>query len=258
MLIDSHCHLDFDCFDHDRKLVIERCADLSIHTLVIPGTQASSWQKIIELSQQYKALKPALGLHPYFLAQYQANDLSRLSEYLQTYRDQIVALGEIGLDKAIDVDVNLQMQVFKSQLAIASDFNLPVIVHHRQSHNEIIQTLKQCRFSGGGIIHAFSGSLHEALTYQGMGFKLGIGGLITYARAHKTRQVVGKLPLELLVLETDAPDMPLAGKQGQRNTPENLPLILAELSELRTESQDEIAAQCCQNVHSVLKNIATV
>jgi TatD DNase family protein len=181
-----------------------------------------------------------------------------LSEYLQTYRNQIVALGEIGLDKAIDVDVNLQLQVFKSQLAIASDFNLPIIVHHRHSHNEIIQTLKQCRFSGGGIIHAFSGSLHEALTYQEMGFKLGIGGLITYARAQKTRQVVGQLPLELLVLETDAPDMPLAGKQGQRNTPENLPLILAELSKLRTESQDEIAAQCCQNVYSVLNNIGTV
>lgn len=258
MLIDTHCHLDFACFDQDRQQIINNCASLSIDTLVIPGTQASSWQKLIYLSQQFKAIKPAIGLHPYFLNDYQANDLITLTEYLAQYSEQIVALGEIGLDSSIDVPAKLQMQIFTAQLTIASNLNLPIIVHHRHSHNEIIQTLKQCRFTGGGIIHAFSGSLQEALTYQDLGFKLGVGGVITYSRAQKTRRVLSQVPLDLLVLETDAPDMPVFGKQGERNSPENLPLILAELAKLRSESADEIATQCSQNAIRVLKNLTIV
>jgi TatD DNase family protein len=258
MLVDSHCHLDFACFDHDRQNIIENCEKLSIDTIVVPATQTKTWNKIISLCQQFKTLKPTLGLHPYFIKHFQASDLTLLQQSLSLYREQVVALGEIGLDKSIDVEFNLQMHVFKSQLDIASDFKLPVILHHRRSHNEIIQTLKQLKFSYGGIIHAFSGSLYEALTYQDLGFKLGVGGLITYPRAQKTRQVMSQVPLNLLVLETDAPDMPLAGKQGQRNTPENLPLILTKLATLRTESREEIVFQCRQNVFASLNNIGTV
>lgn len=258
MLIDSHCHLDFPCFDEERHTIIKNCADLCIDTIVTPGTEASSWPKIMALSLQFKALKPALGLHPYFLKSYQEKDLETLLAYLTKYRQKIVALGEIGLDNFIDVEPALQRHVFESQLAIACDFNLPIIVHHRQSHNDIIKIIKRVKFTGGGIIHAFSGSLQEAFTYQDLGFKLGIGGLITYPRAQKTRHVVSQVPLELLVLETDAPDMPLFGRQGKRNTPENIPLILAELATLRTESKEEIAVQCRLNVLSILKNIETI
>ena len=255
MLIDSHCHLDFADFDEDRQQVIENCAQLGIGKLVIPGTQASTWSGILQLSQEYPAIKPALGLHPYFLEHFKPADLALLIQLLSQFSDNIVAVGEIGLDHVIDIAPELQMTVLIQQLQIANDFNLPVILHHRRSHNDLIKTLKQQRFKWGGIVHAFSGSLQEANTYIELGFKLGVGGVITYPRAHKTREVVRLLPLNALVLETDSPDMPPMGKQGLRNSPQNLILILNELSHLRQESPEQIMAQCRYNVINTLRNM---
>jgi TatD DNase family protein len=147
------------------------------------------------------------------------------------------------------------MAIFIQQLQIANDFSLPVILHHRRSHNDLIKVLKQQGFKWGGIIHAFSGSLHEAHTYIELGFKLGVGGVITYPRARKTREVVSQLPLDALVLETDAPDMPPMGLQGLRNSPQNLILILNELSLLRQQSTEDIIKQCRHNVVTSLRNI---
>ena len=256
MLIDSHCHLDFSVFDHDRQQVVAECQDLSITQWVVPGTEAKRWSGILQLSQCYSGIKPALGLHPYFLEQFQSSDYDLLRQLLAKFSDKVVALGEIGLDHAIDIDAELQKAVLIRQLHIAQEFALPVILHHRRSHNELIAILKKQRFTNGGIVHAFSGSLHEANTYIELGFKLGIGGLITYPRASKTRDVVKQLPLQALVLETDAPDMPPQGKQGLRNNPQNLVQILAELSQLRQQSPQDIGRQCSLNVIAALKNMA--
>ena len=255
MLIDSHCHLDFNDFDHDRQHVIDECQSLSITQWVVPGTEAKRWSGILQLSERYPGIKPALGLHPYFLQQFQSSDYALLVELLAKFNDKIVALGEIGLDNTIDVDSQLQMAVLTRQLQIAQDFDLPVILHHRRSHNQLIATLKKLRFKQGGIVHAFSGSLHEANSYIELGFKLGIGGLITYPRAVKTRDVVRQLPLDALVLETDSPDMPPQGKQGLRNNPQNLLQILAELSVLRQQSPEVIGSQCSVNVSATLRNM---
>jgi TatD DNase family protein len=222
---------------------------------VVPGTQANSWSRLLQLSQQYSAILPALGLHPYFLQHFEPQHFTLLTQLLSQFSDRVVAVGEIGLDHVIDIAPAQQMAIFTQQLHIANDFSLPVILHHRRSHNDLIKTLKQQRFKWGGIVHAFSGSLHEAHTYVELGFKLGVGGVITYPRARKTREVVSQLPLEALVLETDAPDMPPMGKQGLRNSPQNLLMILDELSHLRQQSPEEIIKQCRQNVITTLKNI---
>lgn len=255
MLIDSHCHIDFAIFDDDRESILTHCQSLSIKQLIVPGTQARSWQKLLSLAVQFPSIKPALGLHPYFLGDYQPTDLIELSRLIQLHAWQIVALGEIGLDFAIDVEPILQKKVFEQQLEIAVQYGLPVILHHRQSHNQIIQCLKAYRFQNGGIVHAFSGSLQQANTYIDLGFKLGVGGTITYERAKKTRSVLSQVPLESLVLETDSPDMPINGKQGQRNSPINLIAILHELAVLRNESKEQIIKQCYKNVCACLKNI---
>ena len=247
--------MDFADFDADRRQVIESCAQLSINKLVVPGTQANSWLKLLQLSEQYTALKPALGLHPYFLQQFNDSDFALLAQLLARYSDKITAVGEIGLDYALDISHDIQMMVFSKQLSIATEFGLPVILHHRRSHNDLIKTLKQQRYEWGGIVHAFSGSLYEANTYIELGFKLGIGGVITYPRARKTREVVSQLPLSALVLETDSPDMPPQGKQGLRNNPQNLLLILDELCLLRQESREDIIVQCQQNVVAALRNM---
>lgn len=255
MLIDSHCHIDFCCFDHDRNDVLNSCKKLAVDTIVIPGTEASQWQKQIDLCHLYPQLRFALGLHPYFLKSFESLHLVELSQLLNKYQDKVLAVGEIGLDTHIDVDWNLQLQVFEQQLLIAEERMLPVILHHRNSHNELIRTLKAKKFTQGGIVHAFSGSVEVAKTYIDLGFKIGVGGGITYSRASKTRNTLAQLPINCLVLETDAPDMPLMGKQGQRNSPEYLPEIFESLLSLRTETKQQLLQACYQNVCGTLANL---
>ena len=245
-MIDSHCHLDFPCFDADRQQILANCQAKNIHSILIPGTQASAWQRQISLCKYSPQLLYALGLHPYFLAQYQAEHMGQLADLLLAHKSQVLAVGEIGLDFAIGVDKARQQAVFEQQLQLAEVYKLPVILHHRRSHNQTIRTLKRMSLSRGGVVHAFSGSFYEAQSYIDLGFKLGIGGTITYPRAQKTRKVVSQVPLSSLLLETDAPDMPPMGLQGQRNSPENLPLILAALDDLREEPL-ELLTRVCEN-----------
>ena len=255
MLIDSHCHLDFSCFDDDRAEVLNNCKKLSVETIVIPGTEASRWQKQINLCHLYPQLRFALGLHPYFLNSFESLHLVELSKLLNQYQDRVLAVGEIGLDTHIDVDWKLQLQVFEQQLLIAEEHMLPVILHHRNSHNQLIRTLKAKKFSQGGIVHAFSGSVQEAKAYIDLGFKIGVGGGITYSRASKTRKTIAQLPINCIVLETDSPDMPLMGKQGQRNSPEYLPEIFDSLLTLRNETKQKLLQACSHNVQVSLKNL---
>ncbi|WP_416307780.1 TatD family hydrolase [Neptunicella sp. SCSIO 80796] len=260
-MIDSHCHLDFATFDQDRDAILQRCAEAGLTDIVIPGTQQQLWTKQIALCQRQQqnspALKFALGLHPYFLDSFQTEHLGQLKLLLEQHLSTAVAVGEMGIDQAIDIPLELQISVFEQQLEIASQLSLPVIVHHRRSHHLIQQSVKRCQFKQGGVIHAFSGSLQQAEAYIESGFKLGIGGVITYPRAAKTRKTVSKLPLDSILLETDAPDMPISGRQGQRNSPEFLPEILDSLVELRSESRAEIERitdQNCQQLFAFNKS----
>lgn len=235
--------------------MLDNCKKLGIDTIVIPGTQASQWQKQINLCHVYPQLRFSLGLHPYFLNSFEPAHLVTLINLLEQQQNKVLALGEIGLDQHIEVDWKLQIHVFEQQLMIAEKQSLPVILHHRNSHNELIRILKITQFSHGGIVHAFSGSLQVAQTYIDLGFKIGVGGGITYPRANKTRKTIAQLPLNSLVLETDAPDMPLMGKQGQRNSPEYLPEIFECLLALRKETKQEILQACSNNVSVSLANL---
>ncbi|MFQ3237573.1 MAG: TatD DNase family protein [Paraglaciecola sp.] len=250
-MIDSHCHLDFPCFAEDLVAILSQCQANNIHRIVIPGTRAASWPQLIGMSQSSPLLEFSLGLHPYFLEEYTECDLVLLDELITRHRKTVVAVGEIGLDNSLNTALALQEKVFVRQLLLAEKHQLPVIIHHRRSHNQLIRALKAHLPSKGGIIHAFSGSLYEAQTYLNMGFKLGVGGTITYSRAIKTRKVFSQLPLSSLVLETDAPDMPLHGKQGERNSPIYLPLILTALQQLRNESEEEVADACERNTKDI-------
>lgn len=252
-MIDSHCHLDFQQFDKDRKQVLENARAKGIEHILIPGTQAQGWQKQFHLAAQFSELSLALGIHPYFLQNASESDLIKLSDLLAQQPDSVVAVGETGLDFAVDIDKEKQQVFFECQLDLATKYALPVILHHRRSHNAIIRTLKRKHVSRGGVIHAFSGSLQEALSYIEMGFLLGVGGTITYPRASKTRKVVSQIPLQHLVLETDAPDMPIYGHQGERNSPIYLQDVLRVLAELRNEPLKEIERQTDANFNRLFK-----
>ncbi len=244
-LIDSHCHLDFDAFDNDREAILSQCQTVGIKHIIVPGVTAKQWSNLIETCAQYPMLKLALGLHPMFMAEHASDDVDKLRSTLM--RNKAIAVGEIGLDFFMaDTDKEAQTNLFKAQLTLAAEFNLPVILHVRKAHDQVLKLLREINVPGG-IVHAFNGSLQQAEQYQKLGFLFGVGGALTYSRANKLRTLFSQLPEEHIVLETDAPDMPLSGYQGERNTPERIPLILRTLAELRSVSEASLAAATTAN-----------
>ena len=252
-LIDSHCHLDFAAFSGDLFPVLKRARDSGVSGFLVPGVAAYNWQPVLDLASQHQDIRVALGLHPYFLHSLQATDLDYLQHLLIRHPD-VVAIGEIGLDKVIDFPFAEQVNIFSCQLALAKQFDLPVIIHCRQAHNEMIKLLQQAKLSRGGVIHGFSGSLQIAQSYIKLGFKLGIGGVITYPRANKTRNAVAQLPLSAILLETDCPDMPVAEKQGQRNEPCRIVDIIHSLAELQNKPMELIAEANKRNFNELFAN----
>lgn len=240
MLFDSHCHLNFDEFKVDFELVVARAQQAGITDILIPAVDINSCEQLLsgyDLSPIQ--LHIALGLHPYFIAQHCERAQTRLRQLVATHHHQLAAVGECGIDRSID-DLAKQHAIFIEHIRLANEYELPLIVHHRRSHDLIAQAFKLCKPKQGGVIHAFSGSYQQAMYYIEHGFKLGIGGTITYQRAAKTKEVVSRVPLSSLLLETDAPSMPLCGFQGQRNEPAQLKIVFDTLCELRDEPKAQI------------------
>lgn len=256
-MIDSHCHLDFAQFNADRDHVISDARKLGVQGCLLPGVVKTKWQALFAVQDLWPNSYVALGLHPCFCDEHQPDDLTELQRYLNEYREQVSAVGEIGLDFSPAYNHPSQLDYFMAQLDIAHDAKLPVVLHHRQSHNALIQHLKASKFQFGGVVHAFSGSYQTAKTYIDMGFCLGIGGTITYPRANKTLDAVKKVGLEHLLLETDAPDMPINGKQGQRNSPTNLPVIALALSKHLNCSFEDVEHATTANFYRVFDRTRT-
>ena len=249
-IIDSHCHLDFSAFEHDRNAILDNCLDLGVTDIVVPGVLAATWQKLLTWTEQSSRLHCALGLHPVFLDQHRNEHLETLDTFLSNHA--VVAVGEIGLDFFIKtLDKTEQQYFFEQQLSLAKKHDLPVILHTRKSHDETLKFLKIHTIKGG-IAHAFNGSKQQAHAYLDLGFKLGFGGMLTYERSRKLRQLAHDLPLDAIVLETDSPDMTVEQHRGERNSPEYLPYVLAALAEIRSESIETIAKQTSTNTKTVL------
>jgi len=252
-LIDTHCHIDVSTFEADCGEVLSRARDAGVRAMVVPGVYKAGWARLLALCAAEKGLYPALGVHPMYLDNYQPEHLDELRQLVAEQR--LVALGEIGLDYFVEgLDRDMQQEVFEAQLCIAAEADLPVLLHVRKAHDQVLSTLRRLKFSGGGIVHAFNGSRQQADIYLGLGFKLGFGGTLTYERAKRIRALAKELPLESIVLETDAPDLPPANHRGERNSPEYLPEVLTALAELRPESFNEIVAQTTKTALAVLKN----
>ena len=248
-LFDSHCHLDFAAFDRDRSQVLDRAADCGVGDICIPATRRTQWHNLLTLAPVSQSIRivVALGLHPYFLADHQASDLDMLDQLLRHQPHNVVAIGETGLDFVVSQDQQKQLSLFTGHVQLACQHELPLIIHGRKSHDQILQILRRYRPGRGGIIHAYSGSEQQAKEYLKLGFKLGFGGGITYPRARKTRQLASTLPLESIVLETDAPDMPLNGQQGKRNEPREVLQVATCLAALRGISLPEVASITSEN-----------
>lgn len=254
-LIDTHCHCDFSEFDTDREHVLQHCQQLGLLALIVPATQASGWDHLLSICAQYNELYPALGLHPMFSEQHKDSDIDLLSDYITRF--QPLAVGEVGLDfYHSSADSERQIELLEQQLRLAQAARLPVIMHVRKAHEQVLGLLKKYQLCGG-IIHAFNGSLQQAERYIDMGFKLGFGGTLTYSNASKIHHLAKTLSIDDMVLETDAPDMSPSMHKGERNSPEYLLEILQALAILRDEAPELIAKATTRNACKVF-NITTV
>jgi TatD DNase family protein len=251
-LFDSHCHLDVSEFDADRDAVLAHARAAGVTRMVVPAVDAAGWPGLLELCRREPGLYPALGLHPVYIDVHRDEDIIELRRLVE--QERLVAIGEIGLDFFVKgLDHERQQRLFEQQLEIADEFALPVLLHIRKAHDQVLATLKKMSFPHGGIAHAFNGSRQQAEQYLEMGFRFGFGGMLTYERSTKLRTLAAELPLDSLVLETDAPDMSPASHHGERNSPEYLPQVLAVLAALRSTEPATLAAQLLSNTRDILR-----
>jgi TatD DNase family protein len=263
---DTHCHLDADEFEADGNAVVARARAAGVVQMVLPAVATAHFERVQTLAHQH-GLAYALGVHPLQTQQATDTDLLHLKDALSSActDPRLVAVGEIGLDHFVDgSNLERQAHFYAAQLALAREFELPVILHVRRSADALLQQLRKVPVQGG-IAHAFNGSLQQALMFVKLGFKLGFGGTLTFERARQIRRLAQALPLEAIVLETDAPDMPphwlyctaaqRAAGSTSRNEPSELPRIAAVLAELRGMPLAELAQATSANACAALPKL---
>ena len=249
MWIDTHCHLDAHEFGDASLDIAARAGAAGVSMIVIPAVARDNFEVVAQLAAKAPNTCYALGIHPIYVPQASEDDLIALRAAVEAAMDdpRFVAIGEIGLDFFIPMLCEPAMRekqerFFRAQLRIARDFGLPVLTHVRRSQDQVLKHLRQVT-PPGGIAHAFNGSFQQAETYIKLGFHLGFGGAMTFTRALQIRRLASELPLEALVLETDAPDISPSWIHPGRNSPEQLPAIGAALAQLR--GMDEAALRAC-------------
>ena len=245
MLVDSHSHFDAPEFDGDRDAALARARAAGVTRQVVPAVAASSWPKLREVCAQDAGLFAAYGLHPMYLSEHRPAHLEDLRTWIE--REKPVAVGECGLDFFVEgLDAETQQQYFDGQLRLAREFDLPVIVHARRAVDAVIASVKRVGRLRG-VVHSFSGSPEQARQLRQLGFLIGLGGPVTYERANRLRALARTMPLDYLLLETDAPDQPDAGIRGQRNEPARLPVVRDVIAGLRGITAVEVSQATTRN-----------
>ena len=264
MLVDSHCHLDAAEFGDAASQLAQHAAEHDVRWIVVPAVDATNFARVAQLAATLPNCVYALGIHPLYVPQAEESHLKQLREAvaLALTDERFVGIGEIGLDFFVpelttDAMREKQIYFYVEQLKIAREFSLPVILHVRRSQDMLLKHLRRISVVGG-IAHAFNGSVQQAEAFISLGFVLGFGGAMTFTRALQIRRLATMLPLDAIVLETDAPDISPAWLHPGVNTPAQLPRIAAVLAELRGQPLAEIAAQTSNNVARVLPRLGNL
>jgi TatD DNase family protein len=248
LFIDTHCHLDAAEFDADRDTVHAAAQARGVATMVVPAISRDNFAAVAATCERYEGCLPAWGLHPMYIDVHRPEHLADLREQIEAQRP--VAIGEIGLDKFVDLDYAMQEYFYVEQLKIAHEYDLPVLLHCRRANDEILKHLRKIKVRGG-IAHAFNGSPQQADAFIRLGFKLGFGGAFTWPRANNLRRLAIDLPLEAIVLETDSPDIPPVWVGRGRNAPGELPQIAQTLAELRGLEVEAVAHATTHNAREL-------
>ena len=244
-LIDSHVHSDDDRLAQDFSAVLTRAREAGVVAQIIPATHYKNWERIQTLCSTHDDLFPCYGLHPCFMEHHKSEHINQLAYWLG--RAQPIAVGECGLDYSSDnLHKSAQQKLFASQLSLAREFRLPIVIH---AHKAVEDVIRMVRASGhyNGLVHSFNGSLQQAHRLIDLGYNLSVGVAITYPRATRLRELITQIPIDSFLLETDAPDQSSSQYKGLRNEPAYLIDIWKCISELRTESAQEIATATTQS-----------
>ena len=239
MIFDTHAHYDDSVFDGDREELLLGMAGNGIGRIVNIGADMKTSAATVALTERYSFIYGAVGVHPSGTGALTEQDMERLKN--DAAHPKIVAIGEIGLDyHYLDTNRERQQHWFVRQLALAKEASLPVVIHSRDAAGDTMRILKEHGGEDGGVIHCFSYSKELALQYVDMGFYIGVGGVITFSNAKKLVEAVKAVPLEKIVLETDAPYLSPAPERGTRNHSGKLPLVVKRLAEIKGVTEEEI------------------
>ncbi|MGI6096951.1 MAG: TatD family hydrolase [Dethiobacteria bacterium] len=247
MLIDSHAHIDFPQFDQDRSQVLEGAARAGVGLIINPGTDLLSSRRSIELAEEHSFVFSAVGVHPHDVKKLPADYLEQLLKLAAAAK--VVAIGEIGLDYYRDLSPrNQQKSAFREQLRLARRLHLPVIIHDRDAHDDVVRILEEEGVEEiGGVMHCFSGDLNFARRCLDLNFYISFAGPLTYKNAHKLKELARFLPLDRILVETDCPYLTPEPYRGERNEPAQVLQVCSTLAQLRGLSREKVAEETTRN-----------
>ncbi len=246
MFIDSHAHLEMGDFDHDLDQVIDRALHARVERILTVGTNLKDCYRAVEIAGRYPAVYASIGIHPHEVKDVKPSCYKELKTLAQ--REKVIAYGEIGLDFFRNISpADLQIQHFGEQLDLAHELNLPIIVHDRDAHRETLDMLKGWPGERRGVIHCFSGDYALARQCLDLGFFISFTGAVTFKKSDVTRDVVRKIPIERLLIETDAPYITPEPHRGKRNEPAYVVFTARKIAEVKGIPTEEVARITTEN-----------
>lgn len=253
MLVDTHCHLDFEMFDADRDDVVARAQAAGVTRIVVPALDLENCQGVLKLAEHYPDVYAAVGVHPNSTAEWNGEWLDRLREFAG--HEKVVAIGEIGLDYHWDKSPpEVQKQAFEAQLELASELDLPVIVHNREADADVLSILEkslQSERERPGVLHSFSSPWDVAERAIELGYFLGFTGPVTYKNADALRAVLARTPVDRILIETDAPFLTPQAHRGERNEPAYVVHVAEQVASVRDTDLKVIEAMTTENAACV-------
>ena len=245
-MIDSHAHLDEERFDEDRDELIKSLKENAISYVINPSSDMETSRRVVELSNKYDNIFAAVGIHPHDAEGFKEEDLDELREL--SNNEKVVAIGEIGLDYYYDNSPrDIQKEVFKKQLELSHELDLPVIIHTRDAMGDTYDILKEFEGRVRGVMHCYTGSIEMAEKFMKLGFYISIAGPVTFKNAVNVREMAKQIPLERLLIETDSPYLAPVPNRGKRNDPTNVRYVADMLANLKEIQIDNIIEHSREN-----------
>jgi TatD DNase family protein len=246
MLADTHCHLDLEHFDGDRSAVVERARDAGVRRILVPGIDLAACRRALALAEQYAEVYAAVGIHPNESEGFSGETVAALRDLAR--HPKVVAVGEIGVDLYWKrVAVEAQERAFRDQLALADELGLPVIIHDREAHAEVMRVLREQAPPAGVVLHSFSGDAPMAEAAVAAGYYLGVDGPLTYKKNDGLRAIFARAPEARILVETDAPYLTPQPRRGQRNEPAFVRFVAEKLAEVRGVALPALAPALAAN-----------